>query len=59
MCSWGFPGGSVVKNLPSNARDAGSIHGLGRCPGGVNNKPLQYFLPGKSQGQRVLASYSP
>ena len=24
-----FPGGSVVKNLPSNARDAGSIPGQG------------------------------
>ena len=25
-----FPGGSVVKNLPANARDTGSIPGLGR-----------------------------
>ena len=28
-----FPGGSVVKNLPPNAGDAGSIPGLGRSPG--------------------------
>ena len=28
--SWGFPGGSVVKNLPVNAEDMGSIPGLGR-----------------------------
>ena len=31
----GFPGGSVVKNLPANAGDAGyvgSIPGLGRSP---------------------------
>jgi len=28
--NWGFPGGSMVKNLPANAGDAGSIPGLGR-----------------------------
>ena len=41
----GFPGGSVVKNLPANAaeaRDTGSIPGLGRSPGGGNGNPLQY-----------------
>ena len=27
----GFPGGSVVKNLPTNAGDTGSVPGLGRC----------------------------
>ena len=27
--SWDFPGGPVVKNPPSNARDAGSIPGWG------------------------------
>ena len=27
---WGFPDGSMVKNLPANAEDAGSIPGLGR-----------------------------
>ena len=37
-----FPSGSVVKNLPANAGDAGSISGLGRCPGGGNGNPLQY-----------------
>ena len=26
----GFPGGQVVKNLPANAGDTGSISGLGR-----------------------------
>ena len=26
----GFPGSSVVKNPPANARDAGSIPGMGR-----------------------------
>ena len=35
----------VVKNLPANAvdlRDAGSIPGLARSPGGGHGKPLQY-----------------
>ena len=31
---WGFPGGASGKNLPANARDAGSIPGSGRSPGG-------------------------
>ena len=26
----GFPGGAVVENLPANAGDTGSSHGLGR-----------------------------
>ena len=40
-----FPGGSVVKTLPVNARvagDMGSIPGSGRSPGGGNGNPLQY-----------------
>ena len=42
----GFPGGSVVKNLPADAGDAGSIHGRGRSPGGGNGYPLQYSCLG-------------
>ena len=38
----GFLGGSVVKNPPANAGDAGSIPGSGRPPGGGNGNPLQY-----------------
>ena len=38
----GFPGGSVVKNLPANARDSGLIPGLGRSPGEGNDNLLQY-----------------
>ena len=30
-----------VKNLPANAGDAGSIHGLGRSTGKGNGNPLQ------------------
>ena len=35
-------GGAVVKNPPASARDAGSIPGSGRSPGGGNGNPLQY-----------------
>ena len=38
----GFPGGSVVKNLPANAGDVSLIPGLGRSPEGGNGNPLQY-----------------
>ena len=43
--SSGFPGGSVVKNLPANAGhtgDAGSIPGSERSPGGGHGNSLQY-----------------
>ena len=36
----------MVKNSPANAgnvRDAGSVPGLGRSPGGQHGSPLQYF----------------
>ena len=32
----------VVKNLPANAGDLGSIPGLGRSPGEGDGSPLQY-----------------
>ena len=32
----------MVKNLPANAGDVGSISGSGRAPGGGNDNPLQY-----------------
>ena len=36
-----FPGGSVVKNLPANAGDEGSILELGRAPREEIGNPLQ------------------
>ena len=39
----GFPSGSVVKNLPANAGNWGSIPGLGRSPEEENSNLLQYF----------------
>ena len=43
--SRGFLGGRVIKNPPTNAgdtRDAVSIPGRRRSPGGGNGNPLQY-----------------
>jgi len=37
-----FPGGSAVKNLPANARGAGSIPGSGSSSGEGNGNPFQY-----------------
>ena len=39
---WGFPGGSVVKNLPAIHRAADSIPGWRRSPGGGRGNPLQH-----------------
>ena len=41
-CPLSFPCGSVVKNLPPNAGDVGSISGSGRSTGKGNDNPLQY-----------------
>ena len=40
--SLGFPGGSVVKNLPANAGDVDSTPGLGRSPREGNGNPLPW-----------------
>ena len=47
----GFPGGSVVKNSPTNAGDTevvGSVPGWGRSPGEGNGNPLQYSCLGNA-----------
>ena len=41
-----FPGGSDGRASACNARDPGSIPGLGRSPGGGNGNPLQYSCLG-------------
>ena len=38
---WGFSGCSVVKNLPANPEDPGSIPESRGPPGGGNGNPLQ------------------
>ena len=37
-----FLGGAVVKNLPANAGDIGSVPGSKRSPGEGNGYPRQY-----------------
>ena len=36
----------MVKESACNAGDVGSIPGSGRCPGGGNGNPFQYFCLG-------------
>ena len=56
----GFPGGSVLKNLPANAEDMGSIPGLGRSPGEGNGNPFQYSCLGNPMDRGAWqATYSP
>ena len=51
--SLGFQGGSVVKNLPANAGDTGSISGSGRFPGEGNGNPLQSSCLGNPMDRRA------
>ena len=53
----GFPGGSVVKNLPASEGVTGSIPGSGRCPGEGNGNPLQYSCLGNPMDRRSLECY--
>ena len=39
--AWGFPGGSVVKNLPISVADEALVPGLGRSPGEGNGNPFR------------------
>ena len=60
LCPWvlevrGFPGGSVVKNPPTNERDSGdmgSVPGLGRYPGegnGTHFNVLAWEIPWREE----------
>ena len=51
--AWGFPGGSVVNNLPTNSGDVRSISGLERSPGEGNDNSLQYSCLGNPIDSRV------
>ena len=51
-----FPGGSAVKNPPSNAGDTGDVSwipGWGRSPRGGNGNPLQYSCLGNPMDRRT------
>ena len=50
---WGFPGGSMIKNLPANAGDVGLISGFRRSPGEGNGNPFQYSCL-ENHGQRSM-----
>ena len=52
----------MVKNLPANAentKDSSSIPGVGKIPCRRVWQPTPVFLPGKFNGKRSLAGYSP
>ena len=55
----GFPGGSVEKNPPANAGDAGLIPVWRRFPREGNGNSLQYSCLGNSHGLRSLVGSSP
>ena len=55
---WGFPGGSVVKNLPANAGDTGLIPGPGRSHVPWSNQaqvPQLLSLCSRAQEPRLLS----
>ena len=54
----GFPGGSVVENLPASAGDMGSVPESGGSPGGGNGNPLQYSCLGNPMDKRSPAGCS-
>ena len=59
---WASQVAQVVKILPASAgdaRDTGSIPGLGRSPGVGNGNPLQYSRMKDSVDRGALAGYSP
>ena len=58
----GFPGGTIIKNPPTNAGNAGNqgIPGSRRSPEGRNSNPLQYTcLENPMELGTWRATYSP
>ena len=49
----------MVKNLPANAEDMGSVPGSGRSPGEGNGNPLQYSCLENPMDKGNLAGCSP
>ena len=58
-CIYGFPGGSVVKNLPSMQERPGFDPWFGKILWRRAWPPTPVFLLGGSHGQRSLVGYSP
>ena len=61
MRAWQFWGISVVKNLPANAGDMrrGFDPWVWKIPYRRKWQLTPVFLPGESNGQKILAGYSP
>ena len=55
----GFPGGSVVKRQPANARRRRFDPWVRKIPWRRRWQPTPGFLPGESHEQRSLVGYSP
>ena len=56
FCSMGFPGGSVVKNLPANAGHTGVIPGFERSLGegnGSHSSILAWEIPWTEESGRL------
>ena len=56
LCEWDFPGGTSGKEPACQCRsckDAGSIPGLGRSPGGGHGDSLQYSFLENSMGREA------
>ena len=49
----------MVKNLPANAGDTGSIPGWGRSSGEGNGNPLQYSCLGNSMDRGARQAICP
>ena len=59
----GFPGGTVVKNLPANAGDTGDSGSMipvsERSPGVGNGNPLQYSYLENPMDRGAWRGYTP
>ena len=53
---YGFPGGSVIKNLPASVGDMGSIPGSGRSPEEENGNSFKYSCLGNPMDRGAMVS---
>ena len=59
LCPRGFLVARMVKNLPANTEEPGSIPESERISWRKAWQPTPVFLPGEFQGQRSQVGYSP
>ena len=53
----GSPGHSMVKNLPANVGDLGSVSGSGRSPGEGNGNLCQYSFLGNPMDRATVHGF--